>query len=512
MFCPDDDRDDLCDQFEERWEQNNEIRIEDFISSLTDGIHSPGDETLDELIFLEIDLRNAQGCELQQSEYEKRFPQRDGTVRRAFARINELDNTKIAQTLNGQQRITESSVHWTAAEDIPSQLGEFTILRCLGSGSFGVVYKAKKIETNEYFALKFPRQRAFGSFEEIAQLENETAVAQELVHPAIVRSYGVQFFDRFVFSVQQFVDGRALNQSSIKGDVEKIQVVARVADGLAFAHQKQVIHRDLKPGNIMMNKAGEPLIADFGLAIHESVQRRLRGQRCGSPAYMSPEQVRGLTHQMDGRSDIWSLGVVLYELLTDVRPFGGEDIDEIYEEITTRNEKPLKMVRNDLDDELQRICLKCLAKPIRERYNCSAELADDLRNWIKYQNQWQSKDFVPLVPRGLKSFGESDADAYLQLVPGHRDRFGVPDSIRFWQRKFESESGEAGNALCAIIGPSGSGKSSFVHAGLLPRLDQRRVKQIKIEATRAQTDENLLKLSSRVGTENRRQVDTRSGL
>ena len=298
--------------------------------------------------------------------------------------------------------------------------------------------------------------------------------------------------DRFVFSVQQYVDGPTLTQAEFEHPSEIVELVAQVADGLAYAHSRGVIHRDLKPGNIMVSSAGVPLIADFGLAIHESVQRRLRGQRCGSPAYMSPEQVRGLTHQMDGRSDIWSLGVVLYEKLAGVRPFGGDDVEEIYEEITSRNEKPLRMVRQDLDEELQRICLKCLTKSIRDRYNSAAELAVDLRHWLQCQHEWESRAYVPLMPRGLKSFGQADSEAYLPLVPGQRDRFGVPDSIGFWKQRLEAGQGKSEMALCAVIGPSGSGKSSLVHAGLLPRLDSRLVKTIEIEATAENTEASLL--------------------
>lgn len=113
-----------------------------------------------------------------------------------------------------------------------------------------------------------------------------------------------------------------------------------IAEALSFAHQKGFVHRDLKPANILLDAQLRPRVADFGLAVHETIQRRRRGDRSGTPAYMSPEQVRGETHRLDGRSDIWSLGVILYELLTGRRPFHGETRDELFDEIKHRDPTP----------------------------------------------------------------------------------------------------------------------------------------------------------------------------
>src|SRR5262249_19949742 len=127
---------------------------------------------------------------------------------------------------------------------------------------------------------------------------------------------------------------------------------------------------------------GEPLVADFGLAVREDVQRLKSGEVAGTPAYMAPEQVRGETHRLDGRTDVWGLGVILYLGLTGRLPFAGARPQEIYDEIQHRDPRPPRQINDAVPRELERICLKCLAKRMTDRYQTAADLADDLRNWL----------------------------------------------------------------------------------------------------------------------------------
>ena len=214
-------------------------------------------------------------------------------------------------------------------------------------------------------------------------------------------------------------------------------------------------------------------MADFGLAIHESIQHRRRGERSGTPAYMSPEQVRGETHRLDGRSDIWSLGVIFYEMLTGRRPFAGSDQYELFDEIKHREPKPPRQIDPADSGELERICLKCLSKRVTDRYSSAADLVDDLRHWLAGDRQASHRRKRPakkakVVPKGLRSFGEEDADFFLDLLPGPRDRDGLPESIRFWKTRIEETDADKTFAVGLIYGPSGCGKSSLVKAGLLP--------------------------------------------
>ena len=218
-----------------------------------------------------------------------------------------------------------------------------------------------------------------------------------------------------------------------------------------------------------------------------------RGERAGTPAYMSPEQVQRLSNRLDGRSDIWSMGVILYELLVDRRPFAGEELEELYEEILEREPRPPRQIDPSIPPELERICLKCLSKRMTDRYSTAADMADDLRQ-CKFPDLDTSQPRTPrVIPKGLQSFDAEDASFFLELLPGPRDRDGLPDSIRFWKKRIEDTDADSTFSLGLIYGPSGCGKSSLVKAGLLPRLVDSKLIPVYVEATESDTEVRLMK-------------------
>ena len=266
---------------------------------------------------------------------------------------------------------------------LPAVVGRFTILRLLGEGGFGRVYLAKDATLDRRVAVKVPWRRSFRSEIAIDQLLDEARLAANLRHPGIVVVYEVGREDSGLpFIVMEYVEGDSLACRMAREPVSLAQAVdwiAKVADALHFAHKKGVIHRDLKPQNVLIDGEGEPHVADFGLALREDLQRERAGETAGTPAYMSPEQVRGEVHHLDGRSDVWSLGVILYQLLARRPPYAGNSKQAIYDEILKREPKPLRQIDDSIPVAFERICLKCLCKDVTRRYSTCKDMAHDLR-------------------------------------------------------------------------------------------------------------------------------------
>jgi formylglycine-generating enzyme required for sulfatase activity/predicted Ser/Thr protein kinase len=271
--------------------------------------------------------------------------------------------------------------------DMPEQFGRYRILRKLGAGGMGTVYLAQDTTLGRPVALKVPHFDTRDGETAQKRFLREARAAATLDHPNICHVHDIGEIDGRPYITMAYVEGQSLSElvdpDSPLAQAKAAGIVRRLALALAQAHAKGIVHRDLKPSNVMLRPDGEPVILDFGLArMPTSDQSRLTvmGAKMGTPVYMAPEQVRGQTQAIDARTDVYALGVMLYELLTGQLPFGGPP-EVVYMQVLQMVPDRPSSLRRDLDPRLEAICLKAIAKDAAQRYATMGQLAEALDAW-----------------------------------------------------------------------------------------------------------------------------------
>jgi TOMM system kinase/cyclase fusion protein len=331
----------------------------------------------------------------------------------------------------------------------PTAFGRYQVRRVLGSGGFGAVYLCHDTQLDRPVAIKVLR----GTSKQ-PQVEGERALKEarrlaRLRHPGIVAVHDVGIHEGQVYIVSDYLDGPDLDRwlrSNRPTWPEAVRIAAAVADALAHAHAQLIVHRDVKPANILLTADRAPVLVDFGLALDETqAGGRERGMITGTPCYMSPEQAAGAAHRIDGRTDIYSLGVVLYEMLTGYVPFRATELLELMRQVRDDEPQPPRQLVRDIPPELERACLKALAKRQQDRYTTAADFAEDLRSVLQ----------IAIDPSPFKAWSRSGVQALTpastagpraaQTASSQRDPLSSSSSLR---RAREAERRQVTVVVC----------------------------------------------------------------
>lgn len=303
--------------------------------------------------------------------------------------------------------------------EIPKKLGRYEIVRELGKGAMGVVYEGRDPNIGRRVAIKTARADVMEGSpvadEMMTRFLREAQAAGVLNHPNIITIYDADIEDDIAYIAMEFVEGgnlKDLMASPLRHDAARsVEIAAVLCEALACAHEHGIVHRDMKPANIMMPDGGAPKIADFGIAHVSDSTLTQEGAMIGTPHYMSPEQFMG--QKIDGRSDLFSVGVILYEMITCERPFGGEALSTVMHHVIKTHPSPPDELNYNVSPVLGQVVMKAIAKRPAERYPDGRAMAAALRESLK---DHPDPAVLHLAPANLEATAVSHPEASATVI------------------------------------------------------------------------------------------------
>jgi predicted Ser/Thr protein kinase len=359
---------------ERQWQHGRRVTVEDYLRDfpeLADADGPPGD-----LVRAEWEARGRAGETPDPGQFRLRFPGRSEAIRD----LPPQSGTAGTPPPGSSVEQTEVGSSMSPPGDIPDRIGRYRVVRRLGHGGMGSVYLGHDDELDRPVAVKVPHFAAEDGSDVRERFRREARAAAALDHPNLCRVHDVGEWHGGPFLTMAYIEGRPLAELTADGPLpgdRAVELVRKVAEAVAYAHSRGVVHRDLKPSNILIDARGEPVVTDFGLALRaEAGDERLTqaGTPLGTPAYMSPEQIAGDPGAVGPATDVFSLGVILYELLAGRPPFRGRGL-EVMGRITLEAPPPPSAHRPGIDPWLDDLCLKVLEKDSTRRLSM-AEFAD----------------------------------------------------------------------------------------------------------------------------------------
>ena len=382
-LSPDDRDDAICDRFVDAWRAGAAPRIEDYL----EGVVGRGRaELLGKLLREELELRQRVGEDPSPAEYRRRFPDDALVIDAAFGPPAGDPVDGASSPSSDRPDVADSSTTPPVGARL-RYFGDYKLIEELGRGGMGVVYKARQTSLNRLVGLKTIRLAALASEDEQRRFQNEAEMVATLDHPHIVPIYEVGQHDGQRDFSMKLICGTSLDKKQaayIANPKSAAKLLKQAAEAVHHAHQRGILHRDLKPANILLDEHGEPFVTDFGLAKRFVGDSELTqtGVIVGTPAYMAPEQASGRRGVVTTSSDVYSLGAILYALLTGRAPFGGDSIDETLQHVRESPPTPPSKINPRVPRDMEVICLKCLDKDPRLRYASAQVLADDLGRYL----------------------------------------------------------------------------------------------------------------------------------